>query len=93
MKPSDYLAKGFCKHATAKSRGDGVVLPTSMRAERWCMIGAVHAAFQRTPERISAFFDAAVKEVGSIAAWNDDPLRTQDDVVSLAKKIETLLGV
>ena len=89
MKPSEYIAKGWCQGVAAKD-GDGrVCMPDASYAAKWCLIGACIKAY---PERTERRFQVATKlqhKLGNLhyAKWNDDPKRTQAEVIELLQSI------
>lgn len=95
-KPSEYIQKGWCQHVNAKDRKGEVCGPFDPMAERWCLVGALHAAYSEDTmlrERAtSRLFKAIAKESGgfegyTLAAWNDTIKRTQAEVVALLQSI------
>jgi hypothetical protein len=87
------IRQGWCQRADARDAGGKEVLPWSDAARSWSILGSVvgsdgvaRGAFGAMPivelgEAIVALGEAAGTD--SLEAWNDDPGRTQDDVVAL----------
>ena len=72
MKPSQYIAKGWCKEVSAKAVTGGQCKPRSSKAAKWCIYGAIERAYrdkEKQKEVISSLLNANIGE--SIAAWND----------------------
>ena len=72
MKPSQYIAKGWCKEVSAKTVTGGQCKPCSSKAAKWCIYGAIERAYRdkdKQTEVIGRLFGTGVGD--SIAAWND----------------------
>ena len=92
MKPSEYLKRGWCQHASAHNGAGNWVCARDPEAAKWCYTGAIEAAFGRGPlyekfiDRTLARFDWHRLE--SLIVWNDSPDRSQYEVVALAERVE-----
>ncbi len=90
MLPSEYLEQGWCQGNYANTGGN----PESGKAISWCLSGAAWKAFGYNDQRRLRFQDAIMELVGySFTTWNDDPDRTQEEVVAVAKLAEIKLGL
>lgn len=95
MKPSDYVKKGWCQHSSALSADGTVVSPSDGQAQRWCLLGALDAAYADSEVRhkvdvIDALCRKFIYGVASgltLIAWNDAPARTQQDVIDLLQSV------
>ena len=89
-KPSDYIKKGWCQGSSARY-SDGITCnPESLHAEQWCLHGSVIAAYQEDFAKregvCEKVYDKLPKGFG-MAVWNDDPRRTQQQVIKLLESI------
>lgn len=84
------LQKGWCQRSIARDRHGHPVMATSKNAVRWCLMGTFFA--QRTQLRWYAFRLLFKGEMArSPLEWNDDPKRTQADVLSLVRRVRDRL--
>lgn len=88
MKPSELLSQpgAWCQGTSALDANGEEVDPLEEVACRWCAIGAM-----RRCGRIDMVFDdrealRAVIGRSSIVGWNDDPARTQAEVVDALRR-------
>lgn len=93
MKPSDYIKKGWCQRAVAKTSIGIETKPRSNDAWSWCIVGAVLAscagkrvglskkAKQEYFRKIEAIRD--ILGVVYLPTWNDDPDRTKAEVLEV----------
>lgn len=86
MKPSGFIERGWCQGAYAKTCEGFSVPPLNRYAVAWCILGAVHAAKLGQNEFINAMTTIA-KQIGTndIHGWNDDPSRTQHEVLIMLR--------
>jgi hypothetical protein len=81
------VQSGWCQGVSAlDSQGNGVV-PESPSASRWCIHGALSRVYGEGTD--DAHFRLA-KSIGfwTTIHWNDDPNRTQAEVVEALKKAD-----
>jgi len=89
--PASRLRIGWCQGALARDHWGRAVFPRESIAVSWSLLGAFAASFDAgTPEwtaylrRISQVLGAPCVSARWLAEWNDDPSRTQADVVAAA---------
>lgn len=89
MKPSEFVAKGWCQKVFAKSRDGWSTHADSPDAIKWCLVGALTAAYPEANEERSLLTYKLIDKLNGLgfAAWNDDPKRTQAEVVALLQSI------
>lgn len=80
----------WTKGADARSESGYSVEPDSKAACRWCLYGAINAAYPRTDDAIRALklVNAKLGESRGICNWNDAPERTFDDVRKLVEELD-----
>lgn len=89
MKPSQYISKGWCQGKSSVDSSGRFCLPDDSIAARWCLVGALTAAYpDRNRERVAAV-DKLIAKLDTLqfARWNDEPKRTQAEVVALLQSI------
>jgi len=93
--PASRLRIGWCRGAAARDCGGRPVFPRQSIAVSWSLPGAIVASLDSsTPEwtaylrRISQVLGAPCVSVRWLVEWNDDPSRTQADVVAAAAAAE-----
>ena len=88
-KPSDYIQRGWCQHASAVDRSGGFCMPNSPTATRWCLIGALIATYPERNQHREHVTTKLMHKLGHLqfARWNDDPKRTQAEVVAVLRAI------
>ncbi len=77
------VRKGWCQHCYAKTaagHGTGVLSPDACS---WCAVGAVNVNDEARTELMETLGFAPHPPVG---IWNDDPSRTQADVIDLFER-------
>lgn len=82
---AEYVRRGWCQRRRACNSRYAVVDPCDPDAERWCVIGALHAAMGDglTGTRFDVAANAIQAETGRwLSGWNDAPERTQQDVIA-----------
>jgi len=79
------IAQGWCQGASARDADGQLTGVTQPDACCWCAIGAVYAAAPLEPDSGDAAFEylARVTPGHLIGTWNDDPSRTQAEVLAL----------
>jgi hypothetical protein len=89
--PVSRLRVGWCQGATARDFRGRAVFPRQSVAVSWSLLGAIAASLDcGTPEwttylrRISRVLGAPRVSARWLAGWNDDPSRTQAEVVAAA---------
>jgi hypothetical protein len=93
------VARGWCQGADARGPDEGAVDPWDERAVSWSLLGAIVGVLESgTPdsceislEELGAALNAlaAIIEVDSLAVWNDDPERTQREVLATLAAAES----
>jgi hypothetical protein len=90
VRARELVAYGWCQGADARDQRDGPVPPWSEEARRWSLLGALVAAVDLPAEpgavtlgplRRALAALAEIIEEPLLATWNDDPGRTQEEVV------------
>lgn len=84
-KMRELLAKGWTQGAWARDENGNPVSELSPAARSFCILGARYRVCQDTSGKIKldAIFIAAVEfNLSSIKSWNDDPKRTQPEVLA-----------
>jgi hypothetical protein len=89
---STLVARGWCQGADARGPDERALDPWDERAVSWSLLGAIVGVLEagtRDSSEISlgelgAALNAlaAIIEVDSLAVWNDDPQRTQREVLA-----------
>ena len=103
------LVSGWSRGAQARDRAGNVVPAWSEDARSWSLLGALLASWQRQDEDLDVDFVAhaidaralgdatqAIGEVTGTAAierWNDDPARTQDEVLATIDRALEVLAL
>ena len=95
--PSEYLAEGWCQSTFARDRLGNEVSSYDEGAVAWCMVGAIHKAFEDgdampTKDEYLSILQGILPN-GGIPRWNDDPKRTQAEVVAMAQQVSRKLGL
>ena len=88
-KPSDYIQRGWCQGVNAIG-ADGIwCLPNDPQAARWCLIGAMVAAYPESNAHREAMTTKLIHKLGHLqfARWNDQISRTQAEVVAMLESI------
>lgn len=90
---SDLIRRGWTQHAESRGAGGAAVDPWQPTATRWSLLGALVAVLEEQTDRgadlplqqLADALDALALFVDSdsLAEWNDDPRRTQDDVIGV----------
>lgn len=99
MLPSQLLEQGWCQTHGAMDQNGNATYMGAPEAVRWCFVGApaqifgmddiVTTEFWRTGQEILE----GLGEITSMPQWNDNPNRTQAEVVALAKLVEIKMGL
>jgi hypothetical protein len=89
LKPSDYVRKGWCQRYLAVDDDGMYVSPTGRDACKWCLYGSIAAAYPEDFLTRVEVVDKVTKGIGtgSLANWNDEPGRTQAQVINLLESI------
>jgi hypothetical protein len=90
---SDLIRCGWTQHAESRDAAGAAVDPWKATAICWSLLGALVAALEEETDRgadlplqqLADALDALALFVDSdsLADWNDDPRRTQDDVIGV----------
>jgi len=87
-KPSYYIKRGWCQGTLARDTQGEACLETSPDAIAWCTYGAIYAAYPNEPQHRESLLDKLqVLFHIPLAKWNDDPKRTQAEVIALLQSI------
>ena len=89
MKPSEYITKGWCQGEFARdSQGEKCYLYSPAVSE-WCLVGAIKEAYLQDNKKCRRAITKLQRKLNSLqfATWNDDPTRTQAEVVALLQSI------
>jgi hypothetical protein len=88
---SDLIRRGWTQHAESRDAAGAAVDPWQPSAICWSLLGALVAALEEQTDsgddlplqELADALDALALFVDSdsLADWNDDPARTQDDVL------------
>jgi hypothetical protein len=96
-----YVRKGWCQGADATDASGEPVEPWSAEATRWSLLGAIVAALDRPESRSGRELPlgALATAMGALAdliyepslgRWNDDPLRSQQEVLTVLEGARTI---
>jgi hypothetical protein len=88
------VSRGWCQGGEAFDGGGLRVDPWDPQACRWSLLGAIVASFEHAKvgadgrillSELTTALSALAEEIHdpSLAAWNDDPLRTHSEVVAV----------
>jgi hypothetical protein len=90
------IERGWTQGADARSRNGTPVKPWASKAAAWSLLGALVACVEKRAEvseadAVGSLASACVAlagilEVDSLDAWNDDPRRTQAEVVGALQR-------
>jgi hypothetical protein len=97
----DYVRQGWCQGADATDAFGEPVEPWSAEAARWSLLGAIVAALDHPGSSTShePALPALAEAMGaladliyepSLARWNDDPLRSQQEVLTVLERARTI---
>ena len=88
--PSDYLAQGWCQDMWACNAAGYSVRANAFEARSWCLHGALD--FAHTQHSISLTERNSLRgwlfDRSYTSNWNDDPGRTQAEVVAAMREAE-----
>src|SRR4051812_24445814 len=85
--PSRWIQKSFAKTASGRECS-----ATDIKAQSWCLLGAVNYCFLYDTTKHREAFDKLRNLIGTedktfgISTWNDTPGRTHAEVVELVRK-------
>lgn len=93
MLPSEYVAKGWCQGYSARDADGEFVDPASDHACCWCLIGALEASCASqslTSKEWRLVWENLCRAIGTFEAadWNDDPDRSQAEVIAALQDAE-----
>ena len=93
--PASRLRVGWCQGALARDSRGRAVFPRQSVAASWSLSGAIAASLDCGTPEWTAYFKRLSRVLGApsgsarwLAEWNDDPSRTQADVVAAAAAAE-----
>src|SRR5215510_9152762 len=90
---AEIVARGWCQGAWAQDKNDESVAPCSDDAVKWCAIGALILAVRSQPcPDIAGALTALGRAIrmASASQWNDNPKRTQAQVVNALRRAARL---
>ena len=94
MLPSQYLEKGWTQHAFARNQDGMRCDEKDADAVAWCFAGAVEKVYRDDLDTCNTIYQELENITGlGIEEYNDAPDRTQHEVVSLMKTIESSLNL
>ncbi len=92
----DFVQRGWTQHAEGRDAHEAAVEPWHPTATSWSLLGALVAALEVQTDggtelplvQLADALDALALFVDSdsLADWNDDPRRTQGDVIAVLDK-------
>jgi hypothetical protein len=92
------VASGWCQGADARGADGAAIEPWDERAVSWSLLGAIVAVLEQRAadegeipleELAAALYALAdVIETDSLERWNDEPRRSQNDVVNILAAAE-----
>lgn len=86
MKPSDFIKKGWCREELARDKDGDVTYFDAQQAVAWCAMGAIFACRDvSSHDALKALRSYVGNNV--IALWNDDPNRTQQEIIDAFEAI------
>lgn len=92
VRPSLLVKRGWCRGRYATNRYYEEVMPLDTTADKWCILGAIVAAFSTAAERVVAMRrandHAMMLGFRSAVIWQDMPHRTQEDVIQFLQDLE-----
>jgi hypothetical protein len=93
--PVSRLRVGWCQGANARDCAGHAVFPRQSVAASWSLLGAIAASLDCGTPEWTAYFKRLSRVLGApsgsarwLAGWNDDPSRTQAEVVAAAAAAE-----
>ena len=97
MLPSELLEQGWCQGVTAKDEEGYNIGGQNELAVSWCFVGAAIRSFGLSNQSLE-FIHSGEQilfggELSLVAAWNDNPERTQAEVVAVARLVEIKMGL
>lgn len=87
------VARGWCRGADARNAAGAEVDPWDAEAVSWSLLGAIVAVLEWEAQHrgempiedlaAALYALAALIETNSLVDWNDEPTRTQDEVIDV----------
>ena len=78
------IEQGWTQEAYARDKTNEKVSTSSREATCWCVMGALVAVTVRYDQALDTIMGViGAKHPGDIIDWNDDPARTQEQVLEL----------
>ena len=93
------VSLGWCQHAEARTQQGAVVDISAGNAAEWSLLGALQTVTFRDSSTTLDDLRAALTAIAeliedpSLAEWNDDPHRTQQEVRKMLERAEELAAV
>ena len=88
-KTADILEKGWTQEAMARDKYGTMVSSFNPNAVSFCLGGALTLVFRRYLGRgykkLREYLEVPNSAHSTLSAWNDDPKRTQEDVIELLR--------
>lgn len=81
------IAQGWCQRAIARNAAGLPVNSNDPAAVSWCFIGALGAVVDSDSKKFYATFNIVDPLQPQVSVWNDDPARTQADVLALFDRL------
>lgn len=89
QRPSNFVARGFCKNQVARNKDGRPVQEDSPNAVMWCQLGAIVKSLVNSS--LWQPYQNALREIimnDDPITWNNKPERTQEQVVSAMRQTE-----
>lgn len=90
LKAWQIVEKGWCRGELARDlHGDSVSVRSEL-ATKWCLVGAILYAYGVGKEYYDAHAKVCsfLKSSNGLAWWNDDPTRTQAEIVEVLRGLD-----
>ena len=88
-----FVEKGWTQLASARTERGSACNPGDKEAVSWCLTGALRVASERLLG--PGFEENIINHLGPdmfSVLWNDEPYRTQEDVVELLRQSAIIVG-
>src|SRR5262245_38627325 len=92
--PSDIVEDGWCQHAIARQANGDETHELDPDATEWCMSGAYYKWANGTASEVTTCYSLKISTITgeNWGAWNDNPDRTQAEVVAVLREVEKEMG-
>lgn len=79
----------WCQGALAVDKFGYSTMPGDSDVARWCLVGAVREIYEGRIDKQSKIFRKIEERLNKgIAVWNDDHIRTHEEVLALARELK-----